>query len=61
MRTNPLSKAKEMEERVAIIITAYLEGISFGTTKRVRPNLYHLCSQLEPPSLATAWGGADRS
>ena len=28
MRTNPLSKAKELENRVARIVTAYLEGIS---------------------------------
>lgn len=45
MRTNPLSKAKELENRVARIVTAYLEGISSdrnGLTQLVP--LYPTCT-----------------
>lgn len=49
MRTNPLSKAKELAKRVTKIVTAYLEGISSDTAKKVWSKTHHLCMQLRPP------------
>lgn len=60
-RTNPLSKAKEMEKRVARIVTAYLEGISSSTTKRSGLTCSTFVSGLNR-YLLTGWGGGvDRS